>query len=207
MEEEFQLRSGGWVEVSQMKGFFSDNTEKCFHSRFPCSRWEWNSLCSYWQLGSSFMKFASSCPFSFFQWVVFCLLIWRSFAFPREVSIHLALRVVFSRWACMWVGTEWWLHCMEQSELVASKNAGLLGSVWDQVGGMCWVCVGPVLSATLDYRSQGLYWREIKVSYSEPSTALASIVSGKILAGILPMELLKHLLPVFHQGGSYISGR
>ena len=115
--------------------------------------------------------------------------------------------VVFSRWACMWVGTEWWPHCMEQSELVASKNAGLLGSVWDQVGTMCWVCVGPILSATLDYRSQGLYWREIKVSHSELSTALASTVSGKILAGIFPMEPLKHLLFVFHQGASYISGR
>ena len=65
---------------------------------------------------------------------------------------------VFSRWARVWVETEWVLHCMEQSESVALKNASLLESVWDQVGAMCLrVCVGLVLSATLDYRSQGLY--------------------------------------------------
>lgn len=58
----------------------------------------------------------------------------------------------------MWMETGWLLHCMEQSELVALKNASLLESVWDQVGVMCLrVCVGLVLSAALDYRSQGLY--------------------------------------------------
>ena len=67
MEAEFQLGPGGWVEVSQMKGFFSDNIERCLHSHFSCSPWIWTSLCSYWQLGSSFVKFASSRPFSFFS--------------------------------------------------------------------------------------------------------------------------------------------
>lgn len=37
MEAEFQLGPGGWVEVSQMKGFFSDNIERCLHSHFSCS--------------------------------------------------------------------------------------------------------------------------------------------------------------------------
>ena len=57
----------------------------------------------------------------------------------------------------MWVETEWVLHCMEQSESVALKNASLLESVWDQVGAMCLrVCVGLVLSATLGLQKPGL---------------------------------------------------
>ena len=75
--------------------------------------------------------------------------------------------------------TGWLLHCMEQSELVALKNASLLESVWDQVGVMCLrVCVGLVLSAALDYRSQGLYWREISIPYTEPRTTWASIINS-----------------------------
>lgn len=102
---------------------------------------------------------------------------------------------------------------MEQSELVASRKAGLMGSVWDQVGeslcGVRSVSYTGLQNLGLDYRIWGLYGREIQLSYSEPRTAGAWIVSSETLAGILPMESLKHLLPVVHrdeEGRAYFCG-
>lgn len=190
MEEKFQLRPGGRVEVSQMKGFFSNNIEKCLHSHFPRSLWIWTSLCSYWQLGSSFVKFASSRPFSFSQWVVFCLLIWRSFASHREVLIHLHHVYSPGGLACGWRLNG---YCTAWSSLNRWPWRML---VYLNQSGTKWVrCVSESVWGSFYLQ----HWiTEARACIEEKSMFLilspglhGLLLWTVILAGILPMEPLK----------------
>lgn len=62
---------------------------------------------------------------------------------------------------------------MEQSELAASRKAGLMGSVWDQVGeslcGVRSVSYTGLQNLGLDYRIWGLYGREIQLPILSPA--------------------------------------
>lgn len=81
------------------------------------------------------------------------------------------------------------MPCVEKPELVAKRNAGLVGLVWDPVSETCFgVCMGPVLPATLNYIGWDSSQRQIELSYSDPHTARASAAVNKILLAILPME-------------------
>lgn len=78
---------------------------------------------------------------------------------------------------------------MEKPELVAERDAGLVGLVWDPVSQTCFgVCMGPVLPATLNYVGWDSSQRQIKLFYSDPHTTPASTAISKILLAILPME-------------------
>lgn len=175
-------RSFSWdledgVEVSQMKGFFSNNIERCLHSHFPCSPWIWTPLCSYWQLGSSSVKFASSCPFSFF-FPVSCFACWFGGVLLFTGRFWPTCTVWYSPgglahgWRLGGYCTAWSrLNWRPWRTLVYLNQSG---TKWVRC---VWVCVGLVLSAALDYRSQGLYRREISIPYTEPRTAWASIMN------------------------------